>query len=133
VRLGELATDVGLLLVGLDAGEDEMIVGDGRLTRIDRLPTGDLVEGVNGERRSPVRRRKQIRIDAQRRPRLQIAWSQLLVNPVRPDDLFRRGHPLGRPRLGPINRRPSQHGLSEFASSDREDPTAAADVLLLRR
>ena len=60
------------------------------------LAAGDLVEGVNRERRRAVRRRQQIGVDAQRRARLQIRRRQLLVDPVRPDDLLGGGHRLAR-------------------------------------
>ena len=36
VQARELAADAGLLVVGVEAGEDEVIVGDGGLPRIDR-------------------------------------------------------------------------------------------------
>ena len=51
------------------AGEDEVIVGDRRLPRIDRVAAGDLVEGVDRKRRGAVRRRQQVGVDAQRRAR----------------------------------------------------------------
>ena len=36
VHARELAADAGLLVVGVAAGEDEVVVGDRRLPRIDR-------------------------------------------------------------------------------------------------
>ena len=65
----ELPADRGLLVVVCLAGEDEVIVGDGRLPRIDRVAAGDLVEGVDRKRRGAVRGRQQIGVDAQRRAR----------------------------------------------------------------
>ena len=67
VQPGEVAADRRLLVVVSLAREDEMIVGDRRLPREDRVAAGNLVEGVDGERRRPVRRRQQIGVDAQRR------------------------------------------------------------------
>src|SRR4029450_4759209 len=49
VALGELATDRGLVLVGLLAGEDEGIVREGRLTRKDGVAARNLVERVDRE------------------------------------------------------------------------------------
>ena len=65
----ELAADRRLLVVVVLAGEDEVIVGDRRLARKDRVAAGDLVEGVDRERRGAVRRRQQVGVDAQRRAR----------------------------------------------------------------
>ena len=53
------------------AGEDEVIVGDRRLPRIDGVAAGDLVERVDRERRGAVGRRQQVGIDAQRRAGLE--------------------------------------------------------------
>ena len=61
----ELPADRRLLVVVVFAGEDEVIVGDRRLARQDRVPAGDLVEGVNRERRGAVGGRQQIGVDAQ--------------------------------------------------------------------
>ena len=73
VRLRERAADARLPLVVFAAREDEVIVGDCRLARIDGVASGDLVEGVDGERRGAVGRRQQIGVDAQRRAR-SAAW-----------------------------------------------------------
>ena len=51
------AADARLLLIVFAAREDEVVVGDGRLSRIDRVAASDLIERVNGERRSSVRGR----------------------------------------------------------------------------
>src|SRR4029453_11393622 len=50
VQARELAPDGGLLLIVWLSCEDEMVVGDGRLTREDRPSSSDLVERVNRER-----------------------------------------------------------------------------------
>ena len=63
------APDRRLLVVGVLAGEDEVVVGDRRLARVDRVAAGDLVEGVDGERRRAVGGRQQVGVDAQRRAR----------------------------------------------------------------
>ena len=99
----ELAADRRLLVVGVDAGEDEVIVGDGRLPRIDRVAAGDLVEGVDRERRGAVGGRQQVGVDAQRRARRQIGRPQILVDAMRPDDLLGRRHLRGGVRLGPVD------------------------------
>ena len=67
VEIRELLPDRRLLVVVLLAGEDEVIVGDGGLSRIDGVAAGDLIERVNRKRRRAVGGRQQIRIDAQRR------------------------------------------------------------------
>ena len=72
VQAGERAADGGLLVVGLDAGEDEVIVGDGCLAREDRASAGDLVERVDRKRRGAVRGRKQVGVDAQRHTRAKL-------------------------------------------------------------
>ena len=96
VQPRELAADARLLVVGVDAGEDEVIVGDRRLARIDGAAAGDLVERVNRERRRAVRRRQQIGVDAQRRARLQIP---------RRSDPCRRGAPRRSARSSSSSRR----------------------------
>ena len=114
------AADAGLLVVGLDAGEDEVIVGDRRLARIDRVAAGDLVEGVDRKRRGAVGGRQQVGVDAQRRARLELARLQILVDAVRPDDLLGgassvarasgRGQSIDRRRRAPTSsnsRRPT--------------------------
>ena len=63
VAARERAADARLLLVVVAPGEDEVIVGDGGLPRVDRVAAGDLVEGVNRKRRGAVGRRQQIRVD----------------------------------------------------------------------
>ena len=60
------------------AGEDEVIVGDRRLARIDRVAAGDLVERVDRERRRAVGRGQQIGVDPQRRPGLELDASSAL-------------------------------------------------------
>ena len=55
VQPREFAADGGLLVVIPLAREDEVIVGDRRLPRKDRVAAGNLIEGVNGKRRGAVR------------------------------------------------------------------------------
>src|SRR6185369_12664754 len=55
VQPRELAADGGLLVIVSLACEDEVVVGDGRLPRKDRVAAGNLVEGVDRERRGAVR------------------------------------------------------------------------------
>ena len=92
VQPRELAADRRLLVVGVAAGEDEVIVGDRRLARIDRVAAGDLVEGVDRERRGAVGGRQQVGVDAQRRAGLEVRRLSVLVDAVRPDDLLGRRH-----------------------------------------
>jgi hypothetical protein len=56
VQAREVAADAGLLLVGIEACEHEVVVRNGRLPRVDRGAAGDPVERVDGERRRAVGR-----------------------------------------------------------------------------
>ena len=67
----ECATDARLLLIVITPGEDEMIVGNGRLSRTDHVAASDLVEGVDRKRRRSVGGRKQVGVHAQRVARLE--------------------------------------------------------------
>ncbi len=129
----ELTADRGLFVVGIHAGEDEVVVGNRRLTRKDGVAAGDLVEGVNRERRGPVRRRQQVGVDAKRHPRRDILRRDRLVDPVRKQDLLRRGHPAGAGFVGPVDHRDGANRSRELAPADREDPAAAADLFFLGR
>jgi hypothetical protein len=122
----------GLLVVGLDAGENEVIVGNRRLTREDRVAPGDLVERVDREWRRPVRRRQQIGVDAERRARLHLLGRHRFIDPVRPDDLFGRRHPGGAGLVGPVDHRRRAHRGRELTPADGEDATAATNLLFLR-
>ena len=57
VQRGKVPPDPGLLVVGVSPRKHEMIVRDSSLPRIDRVATGDLVEGMDGEGRRAVRGR----------------------------------------------------------------------------
>ena len=128
VKLRELTSDTRLLVVGLDAREDEVIVGNRRLPRIDRVAAGDLVEGMNREGGGAVGRRQEIGVDAQRGARLQLVRPEVLVNTMRPDDLLRRGHSLSRVLVGPVDRGRRADGCLELATAHFEDTAAAPDL-----
>ena len=121
----------GLPLVGLLAGEDEVVVGDRDLARVDRVAAGDLVEGVDRERRRAVGGRQQVGVDAQRRagPHLGV-----LVDAVRPHDLLgRRQAPRGRgvrPHDRAARARPSARNSRRPTA---KMPPRAADLVLLGR
>ena len=91
------------------AGEDEMVVGDRRLPRVDRVAAGDLVERVNRKRRGAVGGRKQIGVDAAASSPGRSSRAAL-VDAMRPDDLLRRRHARARaPAAGnSIDRLPSR-------------------------
>src|SRR5262249_43962816 len=125
----ELAADRGLLVVVRLAGEYEVIVGDGRLPRIDRVAAGDLVEGVNRERGRPVGRGQEIRVNAKRRPRRDLG---VLVDAVRPHDLLGRRRATRGRRIRPLDPRRALEGRLEFAAADGEDAAAAPDLVFLR-
>src|SRR5207253_1008748 len=55
VQPRELAPDRRLLVIVFFAGKDEMVVGYRRLARVDGLAPGDLIEGMDRERRRAVR------------------------------------------------------------------------------
>ena len=55
VQLREVPTNRGLLVVGIAAGKDEMIVGNGGLPGKDPVAARDLVERMDRKRRGPVR------------------------------------------------------------------------------
>ncbi len=117
MELRELAADARLLVVVFLAGEDEVVVGDRGLARVDGVAAGDLVEGVDGERRGAVGGRQQVGVDAQRRAGHDVG---VLVHAVRPDDLLGGGH---RPRA----RSASGHTISGVRSTDERNsrrPTA---------
>ena len=112
------------------AGEDEVIVGDRRLPRIDRVAAGDLVEGVDRERRGAVRRRQQIGVDAQRR-RPGVTCAASLST--------RCAHTICSVvviaarvlAIGPVDRRRAFDRRAELAPSDGEDAAAPADLVFL--
>ena len=105
LRARKRAPDRGLPVVVFAAGEDEVIVGDGRLARVDRVAAGDLIERVNRKRRGAVRCRQQIRVHPQRVAGLQL--TPILVDAMRPDDLLGRRHPA------------RERGVGEFDSGRR--------------
>jgi hypothetical protein len=107
-----------------------MIIGNRGLARIDRVAAGNLVEGVDGERRRPVGGRQQIRVDTQRGARLQVGGLEILVDAVRPHDLFGRGHPPRRALVRPIDRWLRLQRALELAPADGKDPAAPADLFL---
>src|SRR2546430_11763991 len=63
VQFGKFAPNRRLLVVGISAGEDEVIIGDRRLAGKDRGAAGDLVESVDRKRRPAVGFRKAIATD----------------------------------------------------------------------
>ena len=126
----ELASDAGLLVVVRFPREDEVIVCDRRLPRIDRAPARDLIERVNGKWRGSVRRRQQVRIHAQRRTRLHVG---VLVDAMRPHDLFGAGQSPRDVVRREDHLRIALDRRSELAPPDGEDPAAAADLVFLGR
>ena len=131
VQARELAADRRLLVVVVLAGEDEVIVGDRGLARIDRVAAGDLVERVDRKRRGAVRGRQQIGIDAQRRagldlgdpcrrdaPRRSARWSSSVrARPDRPVDRRRASTDVRNSRrptakMPPLRRISSSFGVS---------------------
>ena len=124
------AADGRLLVVVFFAGEDEVIVGDRRLARKDRVAAGDLVEGVDRKRRRAVGRRQQVGIDAQRRARLHLG---VLVDAMRPDDLRGRRHASARDRdPGNTTSGVRAHRRRELTPADGEDAAALANLVFLR-
>ena len=126
----ELPADRRLLLVGLLAGEDEMVVGDRRLPRKDRRASRDLVEGVDGEGRRPVGGGQEVREDPDRRAG---AHGRVLVHAVRPNDLLGRRQAARGLRIGPVDLGLPLDRSAEFTAAGREDAAAPADLLLLGR
>ena len=126
----ELAADLRLAVVDRFAGEDEMVVRDGGLARIDRVAAGDLLERVDRERRRAVGGRQQIRQHPQRRSRRDL---RVLVHAVRPDDLLGRRQPARCLRVRPDDLGTPRDGLAKLPASDGEDASAPPDLLLLRR
>ena len=117
-----------LLVVVFLAGEDEVIVGDRGLARQDRVAAGDLVEGVDRERRGAVGRRQQVGVDAQRRARCHVG---VLVDAMRPHDLRGRRH-----RARELRVREDHLGLAldrraELAAADGEDAAALPNLVFL--
>ena len=130
VEAGELAADRGLAVVVLPAGEDEVIVGDRGLARINRAASGDLVERVDRKRRGPVGRGQEVRVHAQGRSGVQ---GGVLVHAMRPNDLFGRRHAPGKVRLRPPDLGKGLDRRTELAPAHGEDAAARADLLLFRR
>ena len=129
----KLPTDARLLVVDRVAGEDEVVVGNRRLARMDRA-AGNLVEGVDGKRRRAVRRRQQVGIHAERRARLQILGRQILVHAMRPDDLLGRRHATGRGLVRPVDRGRGLNRAPELAAADgRRSRRLAVSPLPLAR
>ena len=54
VQRRKIPPDPGLLVVGVSSRKHEVVVCDGGLPRIDRVATGDLIEGVDRKRRGAV-------------------------------------------------------------------------------
>ena len=133
VQSREFTTDSCLLVVGVDAGENEVIVGDSRLPGIDGATPGYLVERVNRKRCSTVRSWEEVGVDAQGHARRQVGRPKILVDAMRPDDLLGRRHSRGGVRLGPVHDGARQHGLAELAPANREDTATSADLFLLWR
>ncbi len=124
-----------LVVLGL-AGEDEVVVGDRRLARTHRPAAGDLVERVDGERRRAVGGGQQVGVDTDGRARLELASSQRFVHPVRPDDLFRRGHVARKRVIGKLDdrrRAARNHRRGQLALAEGEDAAALANLVFLRR
>ena len=128
VQPRELAADGGLLVIILLAREDEVIVGDGRLPRKDRVAAGNLVEGMDRERRGAVRGGQQIRIDAQRGSGADLS---LLVDAMGPDDLFGRRHAPGLVCIRPFDARRSLNRRPELAPAGGDDPAGAPNFIFL--
>src|SRR5687768_13609176 len=83
VLLSELVSDERLFVVVFLTREHEMIVGNSRPSRVDRVAAGNLVERVDRERCRAVRSWQEVGIHADRG-----AGSEdgIFVDAVRPDD-----------------------------------------------
>ena len=132
VQAREFASDRRLPVVVVPAGEDEMIVRDGGLTREHRVPACNLVERVNRERRRPVRRGEQVGIDAQRdaRPHHIV---RAFVNAVGPHNLLGGCQAAGGFGIGPLDARHGVDRACELAPAGGEDASRAANLVFLRR
>ena len=129
MKARELSSDRRLLVIVGLPGEDEMVVRDGRLPRKDRVAAGDLIERVNGERRRAVRRRQQIRVDAQRG-----AWPDLggLIDAVSPGNLLGGGQTASLFGIGPLDVWRRSYRLCEFTTANLDNAAAPADLVFFR-
>ena len=134
VPLGERAADRRLLLVLGLAGEDEVIVGDRRLARIDEVAAGDLVERVDRERRRAVGGRQQIRVDAQRESGLEVLAVRGPGRRGAPRRSARSTSCRGRASR-PASPAPARSSIerAQFPPAHGEDAAAPADLFFLRR
>src|SRR5207237_4243615 len=122
------ATNRRLLVVGIPAGEDEVVIGDRRLPWKDRVATGDLIERVDGKGRRAVGGGEEIAPDPERTAR---SDGRVLIDAVRPHDLLGAAEPAGDATVRPFNARLALDRLGELAPSDRNDAAGSADLLLL--
>ena len=129
MQFGKFAPNRRLLVVGISAGEDEVIIGDGGLPGKDRVAAGDLIERVDGKGRRAVGCGKQIAPDAEGTPRPHV---RVFVDPVSPDDLLRAAEPAGGTPIGPFDPWPAFDRLGELAPSDGNDAAGPADLLFFR-
>src|SRR5262249_15111138 len=130
VTPGERAADRRLLVVVVPPGEDEVIVGDRRLAREDRLTARDLIERVDGKRRRAVGGGQEICVDAERGARRECG---VLVAAVGPDDLLGRRQAAGGVRIGPLDRRRGLRRGGELTASGGEDAAGPSNLVFLRR
>src|SRR5205085_9888453 len=102
----KIAPDRCLLVVGIPTGKHEVIVGDRRLAREDRVAARDLVEGMDGKWRRAVGGGKQVTPDPQG-----AAGSDLsvLIDSMCPHDLLRAAQPAGKVALRPRHLRTAIH------------------------
>ena len=124
----ELPRDRRLPLVRLLAGEHEMVAGDRGLPGLDGVAAGDLIEGVDGERRRAVGGRQQVGPEAQRRSRPD---RRVPVHAVGEDDLLGERHRTRLLRVGELDARLASDRFDELAPPDRQDAARAPDLLLL--
>ena len=114
---GEIPADRGLPVVGLAPREDEVVVRDGGLARINGAP-GDFPEGVDRERRGAVGSGQEVR-------RYQDAFSHRdrdpAIHPVGPEDLLGHGEPALLFGAGPFDLRLAGQGGEELPASGGED------------
>ena len=126
VQTCEFMRNPRLLLIVLSAGEHEVVAGDRRLAGENGPPSRDRVEGVDGERRRPVRRGPEVRVQTQRRSRPD---ARILVDTVRPDDLLGQAQSPRLRRVRKFDARHASRRFGELAPAHFEDAAASPYLL----
>ena len=107
-----------------------MVVGYRGLARKDGAGTGDLVEGVDGERRGPVRGRQQVAPDPEGGAGADLG---LGIHTMSPYDLLREGQIAGDRLRGPLHPRRTLDRFRKLPATDGDDAPRAPDLFLLGR